>query len=44
MQDYIKVLHDLRDSVSQTLALADGWCIGILKNIVRAYECVDYFR
>jgi len=24
--------------------LADGWYIGILNNIVRTDECVDYFK
>jgi hypothetical protein len=41
IHDFIKVLHDLQDSLNQTLALADGWYIGILKNIVklRIYGC-----
>ena len=43
IQDYIKILHDLRDSLLQTLTLAAGWYIGILKNVVKTYEYIYFF-
>jgi hypothetical protein len=37
-----KVLRDLRFSINQPPKSADDWYIGILKNIIKSYEYVDF--
>jgi hypothetical protein len=38
-----KILRDLHFSLNQPLKSADDWYIGILKNIIKTYEYVDFF-
>jgi len=36
------ILHDLRFSLNEPLQSADKWYFGILQNVIKTYEYVDF--